>query len=188
LAAKFTFQCTSDDRRRPLPHKVLFGLGPNETARHIAFRLLGWLIFFRERLQIQGDVQNDSIPFIPDLVELGYDLRPLLWVEGGECSPAKLHKLAIKCPDAHIWIVLPSPEACETLLRTMKKDEFRRNRYGLIGLEPEMFAEVVGLLRERNTLHWFSGGFAGEPGVEENRLQFELNGLWFEHSFTVSRH
>jgi hypothetical protein len=50
-----------------------------------------------------------------------------------------------------------------------------------------MFEELCGLVRERNVFHWFAGGFAGEPGLDENRLQFELNGLWFEHSFTVAR-
>jgi hypothetical protein len=93
----------------------------------------------------------------------------------------------VKCPDAQIWVVQPSPADGEALLRTMKKEDFRRNRYGLIGLEPEMFEELCGLVRERNVFHWFAGGFAGEPGLDENRLQFELNGLWFEHSFTVAR-
>lgn len=187
MAAKFTFHCTSDDRRRPLPHKVLFGLGPNESVRHIVLKFIGWVLFYRERLQVQTDVGNDAIPFVPDLAELGYDMRPLLWVECGDCSPAKLHKLAVKCPDAQIWVVQPSPADGETMLRTMKKEDFRRNRYGLIGLEPEMFEELCGLVRERNVFHWFAGGFAGEPGLDENRLQFELNGLWFEHSFTVAR-
>jgi uncharacterized protein YaeQ len=187
LAAKFTFYCTSDDRRRALPRKVLFGLGPNEAESNLVLKFIGWVLFYRDRLQVQTELPDDSIPFVPDLVELGYDLRPLLWVEGGESSPAKLQKIAVKCPDAQIWVVKSSPAEVDALRHTMKKEEFRRDRYGLIGLEPEMFAELAALIRERNQFHWFAGGFADEPGLEENQLQFELNGLWFDHSFTVAR-
>lgn len=188
MAAKFTFQCSSDDRRRPLPHKVLFGLGQNETVRHVALKFIAWVLFYRERLQIETAVPNDSIPFVPDLAQLGYDLSLLLWVECGECSTLKLHKLAVKCPEAEIWIMKPSPADAEVLLQTMQREEFRKGRYGLIGLEPDMVEELCGLIRERNQFHWFAGGFAGETGREQAQLQFELNGLWFDHSFQVWRH
>ena len=95
MAAKFTFQCTSDDRRRPLPHKILFGLGVNESANHVVLKFVAWLLFFRERLMVETDVGNDNIPFVPDLCQLGYDMRPTLWVECGDCSVGKLHKLAV---------------------------------------------------------------------------------------------
>lgn len=187
MAGKFTFQCTSDDRRRPLPHKVLFGLGQNESSRHVVLKFLAWVLFFRERLQIETDVQNDAIPFVPDLAQLGYDMRPLLWVECGDCSLLKLHKLAVKCPEAEIWAVKRSLAEAEELLRGMAKEELRRGRYGIIGFEGEMVDELCGLLRERNQFHWFSGGFAGEPGVDQCGLQFELNQLWFDHPFHVLR-
>jgi hypothetical protein len=182
VANKFTFQLGSDDRRRPLPHKILIGQQVNEGVRHVALKFLAWVLFYRERLLIETDVQNDAIPFVPDLVELGYDMRPRLWVECGECSPAKLHKLAVKCPDAEIWVVKRSPADAEALLELMVREEYRTGRYGLVGLEPEMFDEVCGLVRERNTFHWFRGGF--DPA----QLQFELNGLWFDAPFTVLRH
>jgi uncharacterized protein YaeQ len=181
LAAKFTFQCTSEDRRRPLPHKILFGLGLNETGRHIVLKFLAWVLFYRERLTIETDVQNDSIPFVPDLCQLGYDMRPMLWVECGECSVGKLHKLAVKCPEAELWVVKRSPADVEQLLRSMAKEELRRNRYGLISFDPEVVDELIGLLQERNTFHLFRADF------EERRLQFEFNQLWFETTFEVAR-
>ncbi len=181
LAAKFTFQCTSEDRRRPLPHKILFGLGLNETGRHIVLKFLAWVLFYRERLTIETDVQNDSIPFVPDLCQLGYDMRPMLWVECGECSVGKLHKLAVKCPEAELWVVKRSPADVEQLLRSMAKEELRRNRYGLISFDPEVVDELIGLLQERNTFHLFRADF------EERQLQFEFNQLWFETTFEVAR-
>jgi hypothetical protein len=188
VAAKFNFQFTSDDRRRPLPHKLLLALGPNESIRHITLKLLSWLLFHRERLQVETEVPDDSIPFIPDLVELGYDLRPLLWIECGDCGTAKLHKLSVKCSGSEIWSVKRSPAEAEGLLRAMEKEELRRGRFGLIAFDPDFFDEVCGLITERNILHWHRGGFGGEPGIEAPTLQFDLNGLWFDATFQLWRY
>jgi uncharacterized protein YaeQ len=188
LDAKFTFQLTSDDRRRPLPHKLLLAQQPNESARHITLKLLGWLLFYRERLQVETEVPDDAVPFVPDLCELGYDLRPRLWVECGDCGTAKLHKLSVKCQEAEIWCLKRSPTEAEGLLRQMAKDGLRRGRYGVVAFEPEFFDEVCALVSERNVVHWFKGGLGGEPGIEEPLLRFELNGLWFDTGFQVWRH
>jgi len=179
LANKFTFTLTSDDRRRPLPHKIIIGLGINESVRHVAMKFLGWILFFRDRLSIDMDLENDAIPFVPDIVELGYDMRPVLWVECGECSMAKLHKIAVKCPEARIWVLRESVDAAQALLKAMKKEEFRRDRYSVIALDPEFFEEVCGLIRERNAFTLFRTDF------EERVLQCELNQLWFDTTFEV---
>lgn len=181
MAAKFTFQCSSDDRRRPLPHKVLFALGVNESPQQIVLKVVAWLLFYRERLMIETDVQNDSIAFVPDLCQLGYDMRPALWIECGECSVGKLHKLAAKCPEAELWVVKRSRAEADHLLKQMAKEDLRRDRYGIVALDPEMVDELTGLLRERNTVHWFRGDF--DPAT----LQFEFNGLWFDSTFEVLR-
>ena len=57
-----------------------------------------------------------------------------------------------------------------------------RGRYGIVAFDPEMFAEVCGLITERSTFHWFRGSF--DPA----QMQFELNGLWFDSPFTVYRY
>ena len=182
LANKYTFTLTSDDRRRPLPHKIIIGLGINESVRHIAMKFLGWVLFHRDRLSIDTDLENDSIPFVPDLVEIGYDMRPVLWVECGDCSTAKLHKIAVKCPEAQIWILKPSADEAHALLRTMKKEEFRRDRYGIIAFDPNFFEEVCGLVRERNAFHLF------RADLEGGTIQFELNQLWFDTQFETFRY
>ena len=182
MPGRFTFQMTSDDRRRPLPHKILLGQRPTESVRHVFMKFLAWVLFFRDRLVIEGDVQNDAIPFEPDLVQLGYDMRPLLWIECGDCSTSKLDKLAVKCPGAEIWIIKPAVTEARTLLHTMEREEFRRGRYGIIALEESMVHEASMLLGDRNTFHWHRGQ------MDSPQLQFDLNGLWFDHGFEVFRH
>lgn len=181
MAAKYTFRLESRERRRELPGKILIAQHDTETVAHVVLKMLAYLLFFRERLQIEGDPQNDAIPFTPDLLQLDYEMRPRLWVECGECSVSKLDKLAVKVPEAEIWVVKPSRNHAEQLMLSMAKHDLRRKRYHLLALDPEMFNEVCGLLVERNQVVWFGGQW--DPG----QMQFEFNGLWFDAPFSVLR-
>jgi uncharacterized protein YaeQ len=142
-------------------------------------KLLAYVLFYRERLQLDVNLHMDSIPYVPDLVQLDYELRPKLWVECGECGVTKLHKLAVKVPEAEIWIVKPSLAEAELLIRDMAKAELRRDRYHLLGLDADMYSELSALLKPRNELLWVGGGF------DTLQMQFDFNGLWFDAPFHV---
>jgi len=179
MSAKHTFHLQSQDKQRELPRKIIIGQQDTETITHVVLKLFAYIIFYRPRLQVEVDLQNDALAFVPDLVELDYELRPKLWIECGECSMNKLHKLAVKLPDTEFWIVKKSESAARDLLRGMEKEEFRRGRYNIVGLDAAMFNEVSGLIQPRNEMFWVSASF--DPPT----MQFDFNGLWFDASFTV---
>ena len=68
MSAKFSFHLENQDKRRALPPKIIIGRQETETIAHVALKLLAFLIFFRERLQIEANLHQDDIPFVPDLV------------------------------------------------------------------------------------------------------------------------
>ncbi len=181
MSAKFSFTLRGEDRRRPLPSKLIIGQRETETLPHVMLKLLAYLLFFRERLQLEAAPDFDAIPFVPDLVQYDYELRPALWIECGECSVAKLDKLAVKAPEAEIWIVKRSPADAEHLLAAMAKAELRRGRYNVLAFDAEMFSELCSFASTRNEVTWFKGH------IEPPLVQFEFNGLWFEGAFTVMR-
>jgi uncharacterized protein YaeQ len=182
VSAKYSFNLATEDRRRAdLPRKVLIAQNDTETVAHVTLKLLSFLIFWRPRLQVETNLHQDDIPFVPDLAQLDYQLRPALWVECGECTVTKLHKLATKCHDAEIWVVKKCPADLEHLRHAMRKAELREDRYQLLALDPEMFQEVCGLVQPRNDVTLFSCEF------DPPRLQFDFNGLWFDSEFTVVR-
>lgn len=182
MSAKYSFTLASEDRRRSdLPRKILIAQHDSETIAHVTLRLLAFLIFWRPRLQLETNLHQDDIPFVPDLAQLDYELRPALWVECGECSVGKLEKLAVKCHDAEIWIVKRSPAEAEHLRQAMKKAKLRENRYSLLALDGEMFDEVCDLMQQRNNITLFACEF------DPPRLQFDFNGLWFDAEFSVVR-
>jgi len=179
MSGKYSFSLTSEDKKRDLPRKIIIGRQVNETIVHVGLKLLGFLLFYRERMQIEVNLHIDSIPFVPDLVQLDYELRPALWIECGECTVHKLHKLAVKIPESEIWILKKSAPAAEELHRQMSKADLRRERYGIIGFDQQMFEEVSSLIQSRNEVFWLRGEF--EPG----NVQFDFNGLWFDSPLTV---
>ena len=69
MSHKYSFHLRSEDRRRALPPKVIIGRGDGEGELEVVLRLMGFLLLFRERLQIRPSLHDDSIPFTPDLVE-----------------------------------------------------------------------------------------------------------------------
>ena len=181
MGGKFSFKLGSSDRLRALPGKIIIGQNSIETDTHVLLKLVAYIYFFRERVQLEPSLHLDSIPYVPDVFQMDYEMRPKLWVECGECSVEKLDRLAVKAPEAELWVVKRSAAEVQELRQAMAKEDLRRDRYGLVGLEPEMIDEMCGLLRGRNELFWV--GAEPDPPV----MQFDFNGLWFEMPFTVLR-
>lgn len=182
MSARYVFNLVSDNPRRPLPSKILLPQADTETLTHILLKLFAYLLFFRDRIQIEPRLDDDYLPFEPDIVQLDYEGRVALWVECGECALAKLDRLAVKAPYATIWSVKRSEAEAAELARAMNREGLRIGRYGIVGLDSEMLNEVAELTGARNDVRWYLGHF------EPPRLQFEYNGLWFESEFTVRKH
>lgn len=179
VGAKYSFRFESRDRRRDLPGNIIIAQNDTETIAHVLLKMLGFALFYRERLQIEGDVHNASIPFQPDLVWLDYDMRPKLWIECGECGVNKLHKLAVKAHDAEIWVLKKSLTQARHLLAAMEREELRRDRYHVLAFDEEMFNELCSLVSARNYVVWFGAN------LDVGTMQFEFNELWFDAAFTV---
>jgi uncharacterized protein YaeQ len=183
VSAKYNFSFTSREARRPLPAKLILAQHETETIRHVGLKLLGFLYFARDRLQVEINLDDDNIPFRPDLVQLDYELHPALWVECGECSLAKLDKLAVKVPQAALWVVRASLGEAQALVQAMAREELRRDRYSVLALDHAGFEEVCQHLGPRNEVSWFGLGEA-----DGDTMQFELNGLWYELPYSLLRH
>jgi len=179
MSARFSFDVKSEDKRRKLPERLIIGRQENEGAEDVLLKLLGFLLFHRERLQIDARLHDDNIPFTPDLVELNYELHPTLWVECGEVTATKLDKLAVKVSEAELWVIKRSLAGAEELIHEMARHKLRRDRYRVLALDAEMFDEALASLGTRNEIFWLRGDF--EPPA----MQFDFNGLWFDCEFQV---
>lgn len=184
MSARHVFNLRSADPRRVLPVKVLLVQAETESLVHIHLKLLGFLLFHRERLQIEPNLDDEYLSFRPDLVQLDYEGRIALWVECGECAVEKLDRLAVKAPYGEIWSIKKSVPEAEALVARMERERLRRGRYGIVGLDRAMLEELEGLATARNDVVWHRSRMEDGEGI----LQFEFNGLWFESEFRVFRH
>ena len=67
MSHKFNFAIDSQDRRRPMPGSVIVGRKDTETVAHVALKLIGYMLFYRDRLRLEPRLHDDAIaPF--DLV------------------------------------------------------------------------------------------------------------------------
>jgi uncharacterized protein YaeQ len=179
MSHKHAFTLASTEPKRGLPSKIILGQHGTETRAHVLLKLLSYLLFFREHLQIGVNLHRHDIPFIPDLVQLDFQLQPVLWIECGDCSVTKLDKLAVKVPEAKLWLIKRSAAAVDDLIRAMTKAQLRRDRYQVLGMEAAVFDEVCSHMSGRNEITWVRGSF------DPPEMQFDFNGLWFELPFIV---
>jgi len=174
VSTRFNVRLTSELANHPLPPKLLLAQNPLEPLTHVLLKLLACVMFQRDRLQIEPRLHDDNIPFIPDLIQLDYELQPALWIECGETPAAKLDRLAVKAPRAELWVVLRSAAEIDSLITEMRRLDLRRNRYRLLGFEATIFDEMLALLAIRNELTLYRLDFG------ERLIQLDFNGVWFE--------
>ena len=63
MSAKYSFRFESRDRKRALPGGIIIAQNDTETIAHVVLKMLGFVLFYRDRLQIEGDLHNDTISF-----------------------------------------------------------------------------------------------------------------------------
>jgi uncharacterized protein YaeQ len=181
MSAKYSFELKSEDKRRDLPHKLLLVQHETETRDDVLLKLLAYLLFYRERLQVEPRLDPDAVPFLPSLAEVDFEVRVRLWIDCGAWDVKRLDRLAVKVPEADIWLVQRAAEDVAGLVRAMTKAGLRRNRYHLLAFDSAMFDELAGLLTQRNHVVWVEGGF------DPPEMHFDFNGLWFDSEFSVTR-
>ena len=98
MTAKYSFRLQSQEKQRALPDKLILGQDSNETVAHVILKLLAFVLFHRERLQIGGDLHNDNLPFAPDLMQLDYEIRPKLWIDAANAASTNSTTSRSKCP------------------------------------------------------------------------------------------
>ncbi|MCC6232750.1 MAG: YaeQ family protein [Verrucomicrobiales bacterium] len=182
MSDRLVFNVGAMQGRTVLPSRLVFVRRETETRIHILLKLFGLLLFQRERLEIEPHIDDPFMPFVPDLAQFDYQGRIALWVECGECAISKLDRLAVKAPDAEIWVVRRSAEAAGDVLQRMAQEGLRRARYGVVGMDAAMLEEVEQLCVARNDVVWHRASW------QDQVIQFEFNGLWFDCGFTVGRH
>ncbi len=174
MSRRYRFDLTSDDPRMRLPEKVMVGMKSGETEAHVLLKGIGFAICYRDRMEIEKKIPRDDVLFVPDLVQFDYRLEVAFWGECGDCSVDKLNKLAVKAPEAEIWVLKKSKNEADDLLVKMRKAGLRKGRYKVASFNVDDFMEILQLQKPKNSL------YLCQMDWEMRQLQMEFNRLWFD--------
>lgn len=177
MSVRFKFNLSSGDPARDLPENLSIGMLPDETQAHVLLRLFGYVLWYRERLEMEKNLHKEGIQFIPDLIQMDYTMQILFWGECGETNHDRLNRIAVKANLAEIWIIRRSFEEAEALHRDLVKHKSREGRYHIVGMDADCFEELLSLIQTRNDLFWLLGDYSTP------NMQFSFNNVWFDVPF-----
>ncbi len=176
LPHKFGFRIECSEPRLGIPDRLVVGRKAEESQRDVVLKLLGYLYFHRERLQLGGHLQAENIPFVPDLLQLDYEGRPRFWGECGESDPRRIRKILQKASRAEVWWIRCAGGEPEEDLR---RAGVRPGRLRFLDLPGEPLDELSRGLRARNEVFWMP------PEHSPPLIQLDFNGLWIESGFRL---
>lgn len=176
---KFSFRIECQDSRLDVPDRLIVGRQDEESEMHIVLKALGFLFFYRGRLQIGGHLYNDNIPFIPDILQLNYEGHPTFWAECGVSDPRRLKKIVAKAPQAEVWWIRETDTEMEVMPNQLKKAGVRPGRVKLLGFPAALVKDLCRLLRAKNEIFWMP------PDFFPPAIQFDFNNEWIESSFAL---
>ena len=173
--------------RPPFRTKSCSGLGVNETAPGTSCsNFWDGLLFYRERLAVETDVQNDAIPFVPDFVPARLrHASPCCGSNVGNAASANCTKLAVQVsPRRELW----GHQRLAGGKFRPSSAVWRRKSCGGIGTPclrstPKYLRSWCPLCRERNQFHLHRAGLRG--GATSN-LNSTSSGLTPRLRCTVS--
>ena len=79
-----------------------------ESMGHVVMKWLSWALFFEDGLEIEASAQQH---YKPDLLAVGEDGRPRVWIDCGSTSLRKLEEIVRRNGAARFVIVKPYPRA-----------------------------------------------------------------------------
>lgn len=179
ISTKLTFALGSDEKTRKLPSKIVVSQSQNETLDHVLLKALAFVIFHCDRLRMEVDLELPGVQFVPDLVAVGLDGRPELWIECGEVSLHKLEKLTLKLHDCDLWVVKRTAGEVAKTLESARREIKRLRRLRLLTFDPGFLPEILANARGSNSIHLVKL-------VPGELMQLVFNDLWFETALRVT--
>lgn len=165
MIEKFSF----DIQFKKFHKKLILVKGDVETRAHVVLKLLAYILFYDERLQVEIDL---GFHYKPDLAIPGAGYEPDLWVDCGYVSPAKVESLARKLKRARLVFIKSS----EAELKQFKKLVQRRvdafERLEFLAFEAGFVEKLAEALARSNHVAVYP--------IPENAIGVALNDEVFE--------
>lgn len=155
---KFTFTVTKTDAGTE-PEKFVVKMAPSEVSWHIALKLLGYLLFFERKPQIEQDVGQH---YRPDLFAWDEFQRNVsLWIDCGNIAVKKIDKIATKMGKTGEFYILRRTKHDAERLRDQIRNIKHPERVKIITFDDGIVDKIAELIQSTNHI---------EFGVEDSSI------------------
>ena len=167
MIEKFTFQIHSPK----IEKKLILVKTDTELRSHVVMKLLSYVLFYDPRLQIDMDV---GMHYRPDLVVMGNNGVPELWIDCGHIAKKKTESLAKKFRKTRFVVVkAKSHEMKEFKRMVADKIEFGE-RLEYLSFDEDFIAGIAAAIGRLNDFTLYE--------VAENIIGVALHDQIFESS------
>lgn len=147
--------------------------GGSEVNWHIALKLLGYLLFFDRRPQIEQDVGQH---YRPDLfVWDEFQQNVALWVDCGNIAIKKIDKVATKMGKSGEFFILRRTEQDATRLHESIQKIKHPDRVNIIAFDTGFVDKIAELLDRTNEVSFSVIDFRSHLGLELTINGHDLN-------------
>lgn len=151
----------NDEQRKILLHRR-----QGESERHIALKLLAYVVYFERQTRVEVAVGQQHKP---DLVLEQYN-HVRLWIDCGQISINKLDKVVHRNPLAEIVVVKSTPGVAQAYRRQAIKKVRHHERVRYLAFDESFLADFLNALSTRSTLH-------AVQDLDNKSLQLTVNGM-----------
>jgi len=143
MIEKFTFDLLIKDKRK----RLILVKAVSEQRDHIVLKLLSYLYFYTPGLQVEVDIGTH---YKPDLIQLGPDGNPQLWIDCGYISIVKGEALARKLRHSKVVFVKPTLHEATAFRNLMIRRDAAVERIQFLCFEDRFISSIADAL-ERKT-------------------------------------
>ena len=157
--------------------KALVVGGPNETDEHVAHRLAGCLLFWKDEPLLDASPKLPALSgfdFLPDLLGLDASGEISLWAEFGPVTRNMLTKITRRLPRARVVIVKENEREARRLRRELEDGFDRPERVEILAWPGDSYRAWCAAVADKTEVFGESGPRAINATVNETPFFVEF--------------
>ena len=167
MIEKYTFEVCAP--KIPPQTKLILIKQLSELRNHIAMKLLSYLIFYTDELNVEP---NTDLHYKPDLMVAGEHSVPKIWIDCGQVALKKIEVLSTKLKNSRIIFVKETKRELDVFKKMVGKKIDKAERIEYLAFEPNFVTSIGNALQRTNHITIYDV-VEGVIGIALNDENFE---------------
>ncbi len=151
MASKYTFHFADNT-------KIVQERRGGESDRHIVLKLLGYMLYFGLRPQIEVAISDDRRAYRPDVVAFDAAGNITLWIDCGQITMRKVDDLARRYDNAALVVIKTTFREVEGYAVQAMKKVRHTERVLFVGFDADFVPSLIAALGHNNQIAFVRDG------------------------------